>query len=267
MTTLTVSYEPTLSRRKLQVTALNASTDHVRVERAVSPYVQWTEVRGWSVQPIASTSVTYYDYEFPAGVAYKYRVREYNAAGTQLAATEFSVSAIDLTEPWLKVPAAPFLNTTVVIADRGEITNRSRSALMDVIGRTYPIQIGDVRSSLSYTLQILTETAADEQNMEYTLATGDVVFLHLPSGERTVPGGYFSVGDVTRESTLRRSPRRIWSLPLTMVVPPGPDVAGPAYTWASVQADYATWTDLIADNLTWADLRARTGSPSDVIVA
>jgi hypothetical protein len=114
---------------------------------------------------------------------------------------------------------------------------------------------------------LLTDTAAAEQDLEYTLSTGDVIFLHLPAAERTVPGGYFAVGDVSRNSTLRRSPRRLWSLPLTRVVAPGPDVAGAAYTWASAAADYATWSDLMAANATWGDLLARTGSPSDVIVA
>lgn len=264
--TLSVGYDVTLNRRTLAITGLNASTDYVTVERAVSPYVQWTQVRGWSSQPVAATAVSYYDYEFPEGVAYKYRCREYNAAGTQLAATDYSVSSVTFSGAWLKIPAAPFLNTAVVIADRSELTNRSRSGLLDVKGRTDPIQIGDVRASVSYTLQLLTETAADEQNLEYTLSTGDVVFLHLPANERTVPGGYFSVGDVTRDSTLRRSPRRIWSLPLTKVVPPGPGVAGAAYTWASAAGEYATWSDLMAGNATWGDLLQRTGSPSDVIV-
>lgn len=264
--TLTVGYETTLNRRTLAVTGLNASTDHVSVERAVSPYVQWTEVRGWAAQPVAATSVSFYDYEFPEGVAYKYRVREYDVAGVQLAATDYSVSAATFTGAWLKVPAAPFLNQAVVIADRTGMTNRSRGGLMDVLGRTSPILIGDVRASVSYTLQLLTDTAAEEQNLEYALATGDVIFLHLPANERTVPGGYFAVGDVTRDSTLRRSPRRIWSLPLTTVVAPGPDVAGAAYTIASAIAEYATISDEMADNATISDLLARTGSPADVIV-
>jgi hypothetical protein len=265
--TLTVGYETTLNRRTLAVTGLNASTDYVTVERAVTPYVQWTQVRGWPNQNVASTSVSYYDYEFPEGVAYKYRVREYDVTGVQLAATDYSVSAVTFSEPWLKVPAAPFLNMPVVIVDRGDIVNRSRGGLMDVLGRTDPILIGGVRASAAYTLQLLTETAADEQDLEYTLSTGDVVFLHLPAAERTVLGGYFAVGDVTRNSTLRRSPRRLWSLPLTRVVAPGPDVAGAAYTCASVLAEYATCLDVMTDNATCADLMARTGSPSDVIVA
>lgn len=264
--TLAVGYETTLNRRTLAVTGLNAGTDHVTVERSVSPNVQWTQVRGWSVQQVSAASVSYYDYEFPEGVPYKYRVREYDAAGVQLAATDYSVSAVTFAEPWLKVPAAPFLNTAVVIADRGDMVNRARGGLLDVKGRTDPVMIGDVRAGVAYTLQLLTETAGDEDNLELTLSTGDVIFLHLPANERTVPGGYFSVGDVSRQSTLRRSPRRLWSLPLTRVVAPGPDVVGAAYTIASNMAEYATIADVMADNATIADVLARTGSPADVIV-
>lgn len=265
--TLAVGYETALNRRTLAVSGLNASTDYVTVERAVAPYVQWSMVRGWAVQPVAAAAVSYYDYEFPEGVAYKYRVREYDASGVQLAVTDYAVSAVTFTEPWLKVPAAPFLNTPVVIVDRGDMTNRSRSALFDIKDRTDPIQVGGIRSSVSYTLQLLTETAADEQNLEYSLSTGDVIFLHLPADEHTVPGGYFSVADVTRNSTLRRSPRRVWSLPLSRVVPPGPDVAGASYTIASNMAEYETIADVMADNATIADVLARTGSPADVIVS
>lgn len=264
--TLAISYESALNRRVLAITALGGTTDHVTVERAVAPYVRWTAVRGWSVQNVVSTSVTYYDYEFPEGVAYKYRVHEFNAAGTETAITDYSVSAVNFSDVWLKVPAAPFLNRPVVIADRGEITNRSRSGLFDVVGRTDPIAIGDVRASAAYTLTLLTQTAAEERDVEYALSTGDVIFLHLPADEETFPGGYYSVGDVSRQSTLRRSPRRLWSLPLTKVVAPGPDVAGAAYTCASMLAEYATCADVMADNATCFDLMQRTGSPADVLV-
>ena len=266
MTALAASYDVTLNRRVVDLTGLNASTDSVTVERSVAPNVQWAPVRGWSAQNVSGAAVSYYDYEFPEGVAYKYRVREFDAAGAQLASTDFSVTAVSFDQVWLKIPAAPFLNRPVVVVDRGEIGNRSRSGLFDIVGRTDPVQVGSVRASAAYTLQLLTETAAEERDMEYTLSTGDVVFLHLPAAVEVIPGGYFSVGDVSRQSTLRLSPRRVWSLPLQHTAAPGPDVIGSAYTWNSVLADYATWTDLLADNATWGDLLERTGSPSEVIV-
>lgn len=263
---LATSFDAALCRRQLAITGLVGTTAYVTVERAESPYVQWTPVRGWSSQPVAGAAVTYFDYEFPEGVAYKYRVSEFTSADALTTMTEYSVSAVTFPDVWLKVPAAPFLNRPVIVVDRGDITNRSRSGLLDVVGRTYPVQIGSVRSGVSYTLQLLTETAAEERDMQYTLSTGDVVFLHLPAAVQAIPGGYFSVADTSRQSTLRLSARRIWSLPLTEVAAPGPDVIGTAYTIASVLAEYATVTLMLAGNATIADLLQRTGTPSEVIV-
>ncbi|GAB3817483.1 hypothetical protein [Kribbella italica] len=263
---LVANFDATLCRRVIAVTGLGGTTDHITVERATAPYVQWTPVRGWSAQPVIATAVTSFDYEFPEGVAYKYRVRQFNAAGTQTALTDYSVAAAAFDEVWLKVPAAPFLNQPVIVADRSEIINRSRAGLLDIVGRTDPVHVGGVRSSLGYELRLLTLTAAAERDMEYTLATGDVIFLHLPAAQETIPGGHFSVGDVSRESTLRLSPRRVWTLPLQKVAVPGPEVIGSAYTISSAIFEYATISDMMADNATIADLLQRTGTPAEVIV-
>ncbi|MEV6287397.1 hypothetical protein [Kribbella sp. NPDC051770] len=263
---LAIEFDVTLCRQVMDLTGLGATTDHVTVDRAVSPFVRWETVRGWSAQPVSGNAVTFFDYEFPEGTDYKYRVKEFNASGTLTGTTEYAVSATEFNEPWLKIPAVPVLNRPVVIVDRGDITNRSRSGVMDVVGRNYPVQIGDVRAGLAYTLQLLTDTAAEERDMEYTLSTGDVIFLHLPAAVEVLPGGYFSVGDVQRASTLRRSPRRVWSLPLIAVAAPGSEVIGSAYTIASVLAEYETVTTMLADNDTIGDLISRTGTPSEVLV-
>jgi hypothetical protein len=194
-----------------------------------------------------------------------YRLRGLDALGAVLF-TDTQTITQDVDRAWLKVPAAPYLNQPVTVADRGEVTRRARRGLFDVIGRTNPVVVGDVASSRAYTAQLMTHTAAEEQNLDYLFASGEIVFLQLPSTDRVMPEGYFSVGDVSRQSTLRRSPRRLWDVPLVEVAPPGPEVVGSTYTWASVLADYATWADLMADNATWADLLERVGSPEDVIV-
>lgn len=181
-------------------------------------------------------------------------------------ATFTTVTTQDLDAVWLKVPAAPFLNQAVTVVDVSEIARRSRAGLFDVVGRSKPVMVGDVASSIAFTLRLLTQTPADEENLDYLFASGEVVYLQLPSTVTGLPGGYFAVGDVTRASTLRLSPRRVWTIPLREVAAPGPDVVGSAYTWTSVLADCATWTDLLAANATWNDLLQRTGTPSDVIV-
>lgn len=263
--TLTATYDATLSRIRLSATSLGVTAVTAKFIRSTDGFITSTTVRGGAAAPVSSQSAAVSDYEFPAGVEIEYGVIAYNASGGEIGSSAATITQ-DLTGAWLKVPAAPFLNTAVTVVDRSEITRKSRAGLFPVVGRSKPVMVGDIASSISYTLQLLTENAAGESNLDFLFASGEVVFLHLPAGVEYFPGGYFAVGDVSRDTTLRLSPRRVWNVPLTEVAEPGPNVVGSAYTWTSAVNDYATWSDLIADNATWADLLQRTGTPSDVIV-
>lgn len=262
---LTATYDTVLSRIRLAGTALGASATYAVFDRTIDGGISYTTIRGGTAVTVTSQLANLDDYEFPVGVAITYRVRSYNASNV-LQATFTTAITQDLTMPWLKVPAAPYLNQPVEIVDRGDVVRRSRAALFDVVGRTYPVAVGDVASSLAYTLQLLTRTADAERNLDYLFAAGEIVHLQLPAGEDHVPAGYFSVGDVARRTTLRRSRNRVWDVPLTEVAAPGPDVIGSSYTWGSVVADYASWSALIAANASWSALLQHTGTPSDVIV-
>jgi hypothetical protein len=206
------------------------------------------------------------DYEFEVGQTITYRVRSYNVSNV-LQQTFTTTILRDLDDVWLKVPAAPYLNTPVTVVDRSEVTRKSRSGLFDIVGRTYPVMVGDVASSRAFTLQLLTHNASGESGLDYLFASGEVVYLQLPSTVQHFPGGYYAVGDVSRETTLRLSARRVWSVPLTEVAVPGPAVVGSSYTWTSTVNEFATWSDVIAFNVSWSTLLNRTGTPSDVIVA
>lgn len=262
---LTATYDGVLSRVRLAGTALGVSATYAVFDRTVDGGITYTTLRGGTAVPVATQLANLDDYEWAPGVATTYRVRSYSATNV-LQATFTAAITQDVTQPWLKVPAAPYLNQPVEIVDGGEVTIRSRAALFDVVGRSEPVAVGDRASSESYTLQLLTRTAASERDLSYLFRAGEIVFLQLPSGQDHVPAGYFSVGDVTRGRTLRLSRNRVWSVPLTGVAPPGPDVIGSSYTWTNVVADYATWTDLIAANASWTALLQHTGTPSDVIV-
>jgi hypothetical protein len=263
---LTATYDPVLSRIRLSATLLSATDTHAVFERTTNGFVSTTTVRGGSNVTVTAQNAHVDDYEFQPGVATTYRVRSFNAAGVQQALYTATITQ-DLITVWLKVPAAPFLNTSVVVVDRSEISRKSRSTLFNVVGRTLPVMVGDVASSLAYTLELLTETPGKERDLDYLFASGEVVFLQLPSTVEHIPGGYFAVGDVSRVPTMRLSPRRVWSVPLTEVAAPGASVVGSAYTISSMLAEYATISAVIAGNATIADLLERTGTPSDVIVA
>jgi hypothetical protein len=262
---LLAPYDPVLSRFRLAMTGAGGTAVTAVFDRTVDGGITYTTVRGGAAVPITATNANVDDYEFVPAVTNTYRCRTYTA-GAVLVNT-FTVNKVtDLTSVWLKVPAAPFLNTPAIVVDRSDITRRARRGLFDVVGRTYPVMVGDVASSLSYTLQLLTETAAEERDLDYLFTSGEVVFLQLPSTVEHFPGGYFAVGDVSRAPTLRLSPRRVWTVPLTEVAIPGPAVVGSAYTIASMLAEYATITAVLAGNATITALLNRTGIPSDVIV-
>jgi hypothetical protein len=264
---LTATYDPVLGRIRLSATLLGASATRCDFWRTTNNFAQSVTVRGAWPTTVTSQNAHIDDYEFVPGVETTYRVTSFTAANLTPVATFDVVITQDLDVVWLKVPAAPYLNTTVTVVDRSEVVRRSRRGLFDVVGRTLPVMVGDVASGLAFELQLMTETPAAERNLDYVFASGEVVFLHLPSTVEHFPGGYFAVGDVSRETTLRLSPRRVWRVPLTEVAAPGPAVIGPAYTIASMLAEYATISLVIAGNATISDLLQRVGSPSDVIVS
>jgi hypothetical protein len=260
---LDATYDPILSRVRLSGTFLSPSTYAV-FDRTVDG-IRYEPVRGGTHVPVVSQNANVDDYEFPAGVPVTYRLRGYNASDV-LQVTNTDTITQDLASVWLKVPAAPFLNQAVEVVDVSEVTRPARSQIFPIVGRTFPIAVGDVAGSRSFTLRLLTRTVDARNDLDYLFAAGEIVHLHLPLDVDYFPGGYFSVGDVAHASTLRLSVNHVWSVPLVEVAAPGPDVVGSSYTWASVVADYATWSDLIAANATWNDLLNHTGTPSDVIV-
>jgi hypothetical protein len=264
---LTATYEPILSRVRLSATLLGATATYAVFDYTTDG-IRYTTARGGTHTEVLSQGSSVDVYEFPAGIPVTYRVRSYSVTNvlqqtfTVVATQDLGTDAI-----WLKVPAAPYLNRQVVVSTVSELTTKSRAGLHDVIGRTYPVAVGDVRSALAFTATLRTLDAAQESDLEYLLSSGEIVFIHTAEAERRIRGGYYSVGDVSWRAPHSQSVARVFTLPLTEVAPPGPDVVGSSYSWQAVINDYATWADLLADNATWAALLERTGSPSDVVVS
>jgi hypothetical protein len=263
---LTATYDPVLSRIRLTATLLGASATRCVFWRTTTGFVTYDTVRGGWPVTVTGQNAAIDDYEWEPGVATTYRVQSYTDADLVAVQTYDVTITQDLDAVWVKVPAAPYLNQEIIVADRSDVTRRSRAGVFNIVGRSDPVMVGDVATSISYTLSLYTLTAAAERDLDYVFASGEVIFLQLPSTVEFMEGGYFSVGDTSRGPVSKVSARRLWTVPLIGVAAPGPEVIGPVYTWTSTINDYATWSDLIADNLTWADLLERTGTPSDVIV-
>lgn len=262
---LTATYDPQLSRIQLAVSGLGATATQCVIDRTTDG-IRYTVVRGGSARPVGSGAASPLDdYEFVPGIANTYRLRSYTAAGALVDTITATVTQ-DVDTAWLKVPATPFLNLPVDVSTRLEISRRSRGGVFDVVGRSFPVAVGDARGSREFVLQIRTRTVTEERDLEYALATGTVIFLQVPAAQTQFPTGYFTVGAVAWAPEPRFNAHRIWSLELVEVAAPGPDVIGSAYTCASVLFDFATIADVIAANATIADLLARTATPAEVIV-
>lgn len=266
---LTATYDPVLSRIRLSATLLGATATRCVFWRTTNGFINYDTVRGGFPVPVSGQNASIDDYEWEPGVPTKYRVQSYTDADLTGVATYDVTITQDLGAVWLKVPAAPYLNTPVRVLDRSEITRRSRAGVFDVVGRTLPVSVGDVASGKAYTLSLLTETAAEESNLDYLFASGEIVFVQRPAGVTYIPGGYWTVGD-TSSATLDKGGEvaeyRQWTVPLSESAAPGSDVVGSAYTWTSVLADFASWSTELAANASWSALLQRTGTPSDVIV-
>ncbi|MEU5939411.1 carbohydrate binding domain-containing protein [Micromonospora sp. NPDC047548] len=166
---------------------------------------------------------------------------------------------------WLKSVSRPFLNRKVTVLDYSDVERPSRAGVFDVIGRSFPVAVNDVRGSRRWTLEVLTETLGDARELDLVLASGDPMLVHVPAGVG-VPGGYVVIGDTTQRRTGRRSTRRVFELPCTEIAAPGPDVVGATVTCQTVLTTYPTCAAVLAAHDTCLSLMELIGDPTDVIV-
>lgn len=171
----------------------------------------------------------------------------------------------DMPVVWLKNPRRPNLNTKIVVTDFSSVTRPARSGVFDVIGRTNPIAVTDVRGSRRYTLSVTTADLAAAEDLDARLAQGDPVLVHTPP-EAPFPGGYYVVGDVDFDRHSKRTLRRFVTLPLTGVAAPAGTVYSITATCADILAAYPTIAALLAAEPTCADVLDYVAPPGNVIV-
>lgn len=168
---------------------------------------------------------------------------------------------------WIKSIPRPFLNRRVSIIQQSDtsIARQSRSGVFDIVGRSFPVAITDVRSGRYWTMFVRTFTQQETEDFDLILASGDPLFVQPPAA-CSIPGGYVAVGDTIQSWHPLRPALCTWTLPCVEVAPPGSAVVGATITWAGILAQYATWADLMSAKATWADVLTSIGSPSDVLV-
>ena len=171
-----------------------------------------------------------------------------------------------LTTAWLKSIARPFLNQQIEFGgDQLLIQRPPRGGVFNIVGRSLPVAVSDVRGSRRYAVVLRTETAEQAENLDTLFASGDVLFTH--GSQCRVPSGvYWFVGMVEELEPVPEDPWRLTSAEVVEVAAPGPDVVGATSSWQTVINTYATWTDEIVAKASWSALMELVGDPSEVIV-
>lgn len=161
---------------------------------------------------------------------------------------ETSVITPVLDSVWIKNVRRPSLNRKVTVTGISDIVEPSRSALFDVVGRTYPVEVNDVRGSQRFTLQVRVPDLAAAADFRNALGTGHTVFIQAPSPLSAVPTVYASIGDTTRSQPRGsvRAAAKYFDLPLTEVATPASTVYSDVFTIADVIATYSTIADVVA---------------------
>lgn len=175
-----------------------------------------------------------------------------------------------ITSVWLKDITKPFLNRTLnCIPNQTPITRRARSGIFPIVGRTFPIAVSDIRLARELTIEVITQTTQEWEELDLITLTGDVFFLQTPPGN-SLPTMYVSIGDTSLRRPLRNQrcgdDWRVFTFPLTEVAMPDSDLVGSLGTWQTVLNTYATWADVLAAHPTWSDLLTLVGSPGEVVV-
>lgn len=254
---LSATFDSILSRVRLAATALDDGSTAL-FERSKNG-VYWVAVRGGSAVTIAvADTAGLDDYEFVPGAVNHYRV----TAGADVFTTTITPSQ---TGVWFKSITRPFLNRAVDVIDYGDITRPARNGVFEVIGRSYPVAVTDVRSSRRWTTTVKVASLADADALDLVLASGDPLYVQT-DGSHGIPGGYVVVGDTSTSRYGHLSDRRYFDLPMTEVAPPGPEVVGATSTWETLIAEFGTWTAVLAAFGSWADVLDYVADPETVIV-
>ena len=245
--------------------------EYATIDRTTND-VNYTTVRGATAVPITTgceLARTVDDYEFPVGQEITYRVRAFNADDS-VAVTTLCTITVDLDVVWIKSIGRPFLNQQVnCVLNPSPITRPGRNGVFDVVGRSYPIAVTDVRGSRRVTVEVVTRTTEERNDMDLLLASGDPVFYHTPANY-PLPTMYAVIEDTSESRPVRNrlcdNDWRLFSLPSIEVAAPSADVVGSTSTWQTVVTTYATWADVLAAHSSWADLLELVGDGSEVIV-
>ncbi len=171
---------------------------------------------------------------------------------------------------WLKDVFRPFLNRPVdCIPNQSSIKRRARNGIFDIVNRSYPVAVTDLRSSREWAIEIITQTTTERYELDLILASGDIFFVQAPPDDPT-PTAYVVVQDTDERRPLRNrdcgNDWRVFTLPFIEVAKPSAEIGAVTGTWQTVLNTYSTWADVLAAHTTWASLLTIVGTVDEVLV-
>lgn len=176
----------------------------------------------------------------------------------------------EITEVWLKDVFRPFLNRTLgCIPNQSSIRRRARNGIFDVVNRSFPVAVTDLRGSREWSMEVITQTTDQRRDFDLIMATGDIFFIQAPPDSPT-PTAYVAIQDTDERRPLRNrtcdNDWRVFTLPMIEVAKPSVEIAAVIGTWQTVLNTYSTWSDVLAAHSTWADLLTLVGSVDEILV-
>lgn len=191
-----------------------------------------------------------YDYESWLGYPATYTAT--TGAGT-LTAGPVTLTA---SEVWLRHPGIPSLSLAIDFQGEGEPTRAAVQAVLEPLGRTYPIVVTDGRrKSKRGVITIRTATAAEAQALLDLVDDTSVLLLDIPA-TRTLQMDahqYLALGDLTqgrRRPDYYPDPHKIWTAPYIAVDRPAGGLQSER-TWDTLLTDFASWNAARAAYASW----------------
>lgn len=157
-----------------------------------------------------------YDHEAPVGGSVAYYAVPETLSGAQGAAT--ATLAVSVPEPtdvrslWLKSPLQPALSALVWVEDPPQIASAARTSVTPISGAPLGVTSWDVRTGMTTSMVIVTETAVEAATVEALLDAGPLLIQTKVAYD--FPDAYWLPGDWTRDRVARMdNPMSRWTVP------------------------------------------------------
>lgn len=205
------------------------------------------------VQTGGATTMAFFDFECPLEVDVTYTLTP-NTGSPVTSGLVYIWTNDEGTIYWLKNVASAPESRIVNVQDMSAIQRKARIlGQYDVLGRSNPVVVSDVRGGRTGTFTLYTDTVDEAAGVRNLLATGFVLFLQCPYAV-DFPDMYFIAGDAEELRHRAMGPERTWTVPFIEVDAPTDDlVAVGSNSWALV-VQFGTWLNVKNKRSTWLDV-------------